>query len=183
MKKSFHLKIKKLALFFEINRLDRGLFRFWILGTGLFYFFVLILLFSGEINQFNYLKKRLSQNMGCATSNLFPDLSYTSVFSNKKVYIGPNKYLIITAVEDGIKVLDKNDTYFGSSVNGTYVGGSFSKFIIFNKKENCERYISKSIMLFEFILIFVWLLLLPLFVIPTWLISKKTILWLIRGFK
>tara|TARA_B100001057_G_scaffold338348_1_gene339113 strand:+ start:681 stop:1232 length:552 start_codon:yes stop_codon:yes gene_type:complete len=183
MKNNLHLKIKKLALFFEINRLDRGLFRFWILGTGLFYFFVLILIFSGEITQFNYLKKRLSQNMSCATSSLFPDLSYRNIYSNKKVYVGPNKYLIITAVEDGIKVLDKSDTYFGSSENGTYVGGTLSKYILFNKKENCEKYISKSIMLFEFILIFAWLLLLPLFAVPTWLIGKKTVLWLIRGFK
>ncbi len=182
MKNNLQLKIKKLKLFFEINRLDRGLFRFWILGTGLFYFFVLILLFSGEINQFNYLKKRLSQNMGCATSSLFPDLSYRNIF-NKKEYVGPNKYLIITAVKDGIKVLTKEDTYFGSSLNGAYVGGSLSNFIIFNKKEHCERYISKSIMLFEFILIFAWLLLLPLFAVPTWLLGKKTVLWLIRGFK
>ena len=185
MKKNLLLKIKKLALFFEINRLDKGLFRFWILGTGLFYFFVLILLVSGEFDDFNYLKKRLSQNMSCTTSSLFPDLSYTNLLSNKlvKSYIGPNKYLITTAVDDGIKVLDKSETYFGSLKGATDFGGIFSNFIVFDKKKDCDKYISKSILLFKFMFIFVFLLLLPLFVIPTWLISKKTVLWLIRGFK
>ena len=187
MKKNLLLKIKKIVLFFEINRLDKGLFRFWILGAGLFYFFVLILLVSGEFDDFNYLKKRLSQDMTCYTSNLFPDLTYTDLnFDNnilKKSYVGPNKYLIVTAVDEGIKVLNKNETYFGYLKGATDSGGTFSQFIVFDKKKDCDKYISKSIMLFKFMFILIFLLLLPLFVIPTWLISKKTVLWLIRGFK
>jgi hypothetical protein len=187
MKKNLLLKIKKLVLFFEINRLDKGLFRFWILSTGLFYFFVLILLVSGEFDDFNYLKKRLSQNMSCATSSLFPDLTYTNPLFDtnklKKSYVGPNKYLIITTVDDGIKVLNTNETYFGYLKGVTDFGGTFSQFLVFDKEKDCDKYISKSIMLFKLMFIFIFLLLLPLFVIPTWLISKKTVLWLIRGFK
>ncbi len=157
--------------FLEIGRLDRGLFRIWILCAVIYYFFFYFNLFtSTEFH--NY---KIASNIGhCTTSTLF-----------SKMELPKETFVIskVTDAGDGIRIVEMKeygsiDHYtYGKIANGVIVVG----IDVFKDETACKSFINGPIK--EFYFIFVIMTLIPIIIILIWFLFKKTFIWIYKGFK
>ena len=154
---------KKLIKFFEIGRLEKGLFRIWILLCIIYYPFSMYSLINEYPSSIDY---RVYQVTKKDEKKNFSFLCQYFTKNEMKYFQGE---------------------WFGSSekVYGIKKSYLFSTDITFNSKEECISYRlkSKRHALYNMIAYWSFFFFLPLILAITFLFSKKLILWLYRGFK
>jgi|ETNmetMinimDraft_2_1059921.scaffolds.fasta_scaffold168544_1 hypothetical protein len=166
----------KFFKFFEIGKLDKGLFRIWILLTILFYIFFSIQLFTNS-SGYAY-QKRKSIDMSCAPSSLFKNLSYKGLAADTKIYVRDDRFLIVEILNDGLRVMDRKEFEFLGYTTKFLI---FAPYGIFHNIDDCKKYINAPIKRFYSELALI--IFLPFSVVFIWLFSKKIFLWIYKGFK
>ena len=156
--------------FLEIGRVDKGLFRIWIVFAVIFYSFCYYQLFTST----EFRNYKIAKNVGsCATSTLFSALDLP-----KETFV----LVKVTDAGDGIRIVETNE--YGKINFYTY--GKTANVIVsgidvFKNEKGCKSFINGPIK--EFYVILFILTIFPISLILLWFVFKKIIVWVFRGFK
>jgi hypothetical protein len=174
--------MKKIFLhFFEIGKLDKGLFRIWIVLTILFCIIAYVdFLGSPQVKKYNKIK-----SMKCISTEAYLEglnEFARDIIKKKNNFPDHSSYIIVEMKNDKISYLNK---YKLRSRNIWSLYPKYEKYSYFNKLSNCERPIDKIKFEYnserrDFIAA---LILFPFVILILWLFSKKIFLWIVRGFK
>tara|TARA_B100000902_G_C26897646_1_gene710532 strand:- start:66 stop:575 length:510 start_codon:yes stop_codon:yes gene_type:complete len=166
---------KQLYNFLEINRLDKGLFRIWIVCSLVFYFIFYYIIFSEKV--FKDFRATSKFKGFCTTSVLFNKL-------DTKLNLPEGSFLISRVAEsgDGIRIVRDTEYWrFLGFPKQDEVYQQYTNVDVFKNEKFCKQFMNgpKN----EFLLLFFIITIIPIAVVILWFFLKKTFIWIYRGFK
>ena len=169
----FFIVKQELINFLEIGKIEKGLFRIWVVISIIFYLFFYSIMFQEDIyKDFRDISKK---NYFCLkNSELF-----------KIEDIPPDYYVIgelvgLTTKIEFPRPVKKSSysTFLSSPALGYDIFKDYDKF---KDEKSCKSFINQPKN--DFLIAFFLITFFPLSLIFVWFLFKKTYLWIYRGFK
>lgn len=164
---------QELIKFLEIGKLEKGLFRIWLVLSLIFYLLYYSMMFTEDIyKDFREISKK---NYFCfKNSELF------------KIDDIPPDYYVIGELVSLTKKLEfprpvKKSTYSKFLHSPALGYDIFKPYDKFKDEKSCNNFINEPKN--NFLTVFFLVTIFPFFLIFVWFLFKKTYLWIYRGFK